>query len=1172
MIFNPNPPATDRKVRVFKLNTGFLEDFEGKQPAWGFGGLGYFTYKRTYARKLPDGTTEEFWQTCQRVVEGCFNIQKIHCQSMGLMWNEPKAQKSAQDMYSRLWLFKWTPPGRGLWMMGTDLIYEKGSAALQNCAFVSTENLDQDFAAPFCFLMDMSMLGVGVGGDTRGADKARIVMPKTTDVPFVVEDSREGWVELVRTVLSSFVGRGAFPLFIDYTKVRPRGAAIEGFGGIASGAGPLQKLVEGVTRLLLPKGVSLGVLTSVMQEDGLITSVSTMTDEAMSSVRTLCSAYLFEGKAVPYRIQSDQIVDVFNYIGKCVVAGGVRRTAEIMFGDAEDDLFLNLKSNKGLSPLYAKMKRIKEALEDPEALAEGMSLSEYTDLIRSLQPDASAEVLEQGWGSVKSLRTILTRLQGSTQKAIDAHPLNDRRWASNNSVFGVQGMSYETIAARIAQNGEPGICWLENARQFGRMADPANGKDYRIMGTNPCVTGDTIIFTGEGPARADKLIDKPFDAMVEREAHKSWTGMFQTGIKPVFLVQTKEGHSVKVTGDHRILTSPKLTRKKRYEAWVEAQDLEAGDKLILNNMREHTLPGATDPKHGWDALKEFAWDGRGTSEQGWLLGSLLGDGHFHAGQETAKVQFWGPTKDVMLEKALERIKTLGGDPRYHAQRTGTEVESRDLVSTGSRKLWELAPEFGISHDKDIINDTLLTASSDFQSGFLRGLFDADGSVQGTQEKGVSVRLASSNRQHLKVAQQMLMHFGVNSTIYWDRRDAEGRMLPNGSGGLSPYQCAAQHELVVSKDNLPVYAGRIGFDEPHKKERLGDLLDGYVRTLNRDRFVATVESVTYVGIEPVFDATVDGVHRFGANGITVHNCGEQSLESFELCNLVETYPAHHEDLEDYRRTLKMSYLYAKTVTLVPTHDHRANLVMQRNRRIGCSMSGIAQARQKLGHRKFLDWCDGGYAYIQDLDRLYSEWLGIPMSKKTTSVKPSGTVSLLSGATPGIHFPHSEFYIRRVRIANTSPLIQAALDAGYNVEADVVADDTSVVEFPVHEKNFDRSKADVSIWEQFSLAVAMQRHWADNQVSVTVTFKKSEVPDISRCLEAHEDQLKSISMMPLSEHGYVQAPYETIDEDTYNRLAANIKPLNFGADVATHDISAEDKFCSGDSCTAPWMTEN
>jgi len=136
MIFGDIRPG--RKTRVFRLSPSFVDQYRGKQPKWG--PVGYFTYKRTYARDVPgENRTEEFWETCKRVVEGTFNIQKIHCRNLSTPWDEPKAQKSAQDMFERMWAFKFTPPGRGLWMMGTPLVYEKGSAALNNCFAGDTE-------------------------------------------------------------------------------------------------------------------------------------------------------------------------------------------------------------------------------------------------------------------------------------------------------------------------------------------------------------------------------------------------------------------------------------------------------------------------------------------------------------------------------------------------------------------------------------------------------------------------------------------------------------------------------------------------------------------------------------------------------------------------------------------------------------------------------------------------------------------------------------------------------------------------------------------------------------------------------------------------------------------------------------------------------------------------
>lgn len=655
MIFETR--VDERQVRNFSLNPSFISEYEDKQPEWG--PLGYFTYKRTYARPMEDGSTEEFWQTCKRVVEGVYNVQKIHCRSLRLPWNERKAQKSAQEMFERMWSFKWLPPGRGLWTMGTEMVYDKGSACLNNCAFVSTEEIDVDFASPFCFLMDMSMLGVGVGGDCRGKEKVRIQTPRYTDKVFVVEDSREGWVELVRTVLNSFVGKGYYPSNIDYSIVRPKGTVIKGFGGTASGPQPLMDLIESLTNLLMPKN-----------------------DDS-------------------YKIGSSQIVDIFNFIGKCVVAGGIRRTAEIMFSSADDAEFIQLKQ--------------------------------------------------------------------------DEDALRDRRWASNNSIFGEVGMNYEEVAESISLNGEPGVIWLDTMRGYGRMLDPRNDKDARVMGSNPC-------------------------------------------------------------------------------------------------------------------------------------------------------------------------------------------------------------------------------------------------------------------------------------------------------------------------------------------------------------------------------------------------SEQSLESFELCCLVETFPAHHDDIEDYKRTLKFAYLYAKSVTLIPTHDARTNAVMMRNRRIGCSQSGIIQAINKLGRRKYLQWCDDGYKFIQSLDVKYSEWLCVPVSRKTTSVKPSGTVSLLCGSTPGIHYPHSEYYIRNIRVADTSPLVEIAKNAGHPVEPCAYSPYTYVVSFPVKEEFYTKGKSDVSIWEQFANAADLQRYWADNQVSITVTFNKNEKKDIATCLEVYEDQLKSISLLPISEHGYEQAPYIEITNEEYEKLSSSITPMIMSG--SKHEVT--DKFCDGDKC--------
>ena len=1042
----------------FKLSTKFMSNFIDQQPKWG--PLGYVTYKRTYARVIDEesGRTEEFWQTCQRVVEGVYNIQRSHCERLRLPWNAHKSQRSAQEMFTRMWEFKFLPPGRGLWMMGVPQIWKMGSAALNNCAFTSTKDISSDFASPFTFLMDMSMLGVGVGGDVKGAGLVTIKTPKMAQAEWVIPDTREGWVESVRVLLDAFVGRGSIPVF-NYSKIRPYGAPIRGFGGTASGAGPLRNLHENIISVLVPNDTKI-TPTTVMSE--------TERPEPLSFSIEI-------QEFTPYEINSTQIVDIFNYVGKCVVAGNVRRIAEIMFGSPEDKEFRSLKLNK-------------EALED-------------------------------------------------------------RRWASNNSIFAEIGIDYSKFADMIKVNGEPGFMWLHNARAYGRMMEPPNWKDRRAEGANPCITGDTLIFTEEGPVRADEMLDKPFIAIVNGKKYNCKTGVFETGTKPVYLVKTKEGHSIKVTEDHKILTAPKITRKKRYELWVEAGDLDAGDKLILNDTR-------------YNENNLISWEGDGSFNEGWLLGGLLGDGYFHKEQKSGILQYWGSTKNDMLNLAIERTKTLGGDPRYHSNRNGCNIDSKDMVSIKSRQLWEKAIDYGIDHEKNIINEsTLLCTSSKFQAGFLRGFFDADGSVQGTQTKGLSVRIGLANEQHLLIIQKMLLNFGVNSTVYRNRREAGKRLLPDGKSGYKLYECNAMHELVISNDNLSHFLLQINFDEMERNDKLRLRMNDYRRTLNRERFVAEVESVTYIGIEKVYDCTIDEVHRFGANGIIVHNCSEQTLESFELCCLVETFPVNHESLEDYLATLKYAYLYAKTVTLLPTHDPRTNAVMMRNRRIGCSQSGIQNNIAKVGYRAHMEWCDSGYDRIRGLDKKYSDWLCVPRSIKMTSVKPSGTVSLLPGVSPGVHFDHSEYYIRRIRIQKDSPIIPACIEAGHQVNPCPYQPDSMVVDFPIYIENFVKSKYDASMWEQLELVAQMQRYWADNQVSATITFNETEAKQISTALSMYETRLKSISFLPLNDHGYKLAPYETISREEYLKLSSNLKDIDLSFSV--HE--KEDKFCDGATCT-------
>lgn len=300
-------------------------------------------------------------------------------------------------------------------------------------------------------------------------------------------------------------------------------------------------------------------------------------------------------------------------------------------------------------------------------------------------------------------------------------------------------------------------------------------------------------------------------------------------------------------------------------------------------------------------------------------------------------------------------------------------------------------------------------------------------------------------------------------------------------------------------------------------------------------------------------------------VGVNPCAEITLEDRELCNLVELIPSNHETIEDFHQTIKYAYLFAKTITLLNTNWAETNKVMLRNRRIGLSLTGITQFVAERGTKELKDWMESGYDLARKYDKTYSEWFAVPESIKITTVKPSGTLSLLAGVTPGIHFPESRNYIRRVRLAKNSPYVKILRESNYHVE-DAIEDpeNTVVVEFPVTLGEKVKTIKESNLWEQMNLASFAQEHWSDNAVSVTVTFKKDEAFQIESALNLFQFKMKSVSFLPKLEDDtpYKQMPYEEISDKEYLKRSRNLLPLNF-SDMLSVDSKSE-MYCESDVC--------
>ena len=685
----------------FKLENDFKNKLKKLTPNFGFNGLGEVVFRRTYSRD-----NEDWADVVIRVMEGVMSIRKQHFINNSLQWKDENMMQFSEEMALSLFNMEWLPPGRGLWMMGTDFCYERGSTALNNCSATDTTN---DLVHSAEWTMDCLMNGVGVGFSTKWRGNAYKPNKKDSEL-FVIPDSREGWVTSLIKLMCSYIGSAKYgsnkyPIF-DYSKIRKKGLPIKGFGGQSSGPEPLQKLHKRVEEYLDAFcDRELNTTTSVWKK------VKSIEDGNMKWIEEKVQIKKKYG-------HSRLIADIFNAIGACVVAGNVRRSAEIALGSVDDEEFVNLK-NYEINP-------------------------------------------ERG----------------------------EIGWMSNNSVMLSEDQDYEDfsyipeIAKRIVDNGEPGMINVYNMQKFGRY-----GKE-----------------------------------------------------------QPEKGH----------LCNP--------------------------------------------------------------------------------------------------------------------------------------------------------------------------------------------------------------------------------------------------------------------------------------------------------------------------CGEIVLENFELCNLAETFPPRCANSDVFYQALKYATFYATTVSILPSHRPETNAVIAKNRRIGISISGIAQWANnqslvvsewgEMNYTKMTSFLREGYKIVKEYNSQLAEEAGVPKSIRVTTIKPSGSISLLAGCTPGVHYPVSRYAIRRMRIGKDSPLVSTLVNAKIPYEDDTYSDNTLVFSFAIDHGDV-RPVESVSPWEQFGLVAMFQRCWSDNMVSATIYFdKEKDSSDVEKMLAMYIPVLKSVSMLPHSGHGYAQAPYEPINKEKYEELKNSYSLPEFNN--VSGVIPSGSKFCDGDHC--------
>lgn len=315
-----------------------------------------------------------------------------------------------------------------------------------------------------------------------------------------------------------------------------------------------------------------------------------------------------------------------------------------------------------------------------------------------------------------------------------------------------------------------------------------------------------------------------------------------------------------------------------------------------------------------------------------------------------------------------------------------------------------------------------------------------------------------------------------------------------------------------------------------------------------------------------------IRKFGRLGEKINDskvigtnpCGEIGLEDGEPCNLAEIFLPNISSKEELIDISNLLYKTQKAITMLSYPYKKSQDVIAKNRRLGQGITGWLQSTKEQ-----LSWVDDAYKALRNFDLAWSEQIGVNPSIKLTTVKPSGTLSLLAGVTPGIHPAYAKFYIRRIRMGSNDPLVNYCRNKGYDVQFDVGIDGKEnhaicVVSFPCVSPEHAVLAEDLTAIDQLEWVVKAQSIWADNNVSVTVYYRKEELEQIKEWMSSnYKNKVKSVSFLLHNDHGFAMAPYEKISEDEYKKMKNRIKNESVFIDTI-NNLSIDSLECEGGAC--------
>jgi ribonucleoside-diphosphate reductase alpha chain len=725
---------------------------------------------------------------------------------------------------------------------------------------------------------------------------------------------------------------------------------------------------------------------------------------------------------------------------------------------------------------------------------------------------------------------------------------------------------FNKMAENAWRTGEPGMVFLDRINRDNPI--PHLG---RIESTNPCITGESSISTQAGLIRIKDLVEKypqggisiTVDPRVMPNGHTEDDPItlpafpiaraFYTGEKETVKITTRSGYEIITTPDHRLLTS---------EGWVEARNLTPGHHKVLTQSgegewnSEKRLPFDLQPFLGrngrtYQLNLPSVW----SEELGIVLGWLVGDGWVRSGDKNCRVGFCFGKED---EEILNYIKGIvnsfyGRDIKEVERARGTfhlSYHSKFLV-----QFFEHLGVRPVKAEQKRVPESIFTAPREAVIGFLKGIFTACGTVRDNPKSNSSwIALSSKSKRLLRDIQLLLLNMGIKSCIFDRCRPARENAFSyvDKMGQQKMYKCdGVLYELGIFGKGREMFRQKVGFLSNIKQTRLTNVR---FQRFYRQNFTDKIVSVEPAGVREVYDLTEPATHSVIANGVVIHQCGEQPLLPFESCNLASINLAKMVQVKDGRAEINYPRLSEVVRVVVRFLDDVIEInrfplpeieeKTRAARKIGLGIMGFAdmlilmgipydspqaikvgeEVMQLISQEAFKASCElaeirGPFPAFPG--SIYDTPGGPKVRNATqTTIAPTGTLSIIASCSSGIEPLFSLVYTRHIldgeSLLEVNPSFEKAMREEEIASSlwDNAVHKGSVREMegiPLHIQKLFPTSHDIEPEFHVRMQAAFQKH-TGNAVSKTINLPHSAtVEDVSSCLKlAHSLGCKGLTI--------------------------------------------------------------